>query len=206
MREERESVWDLRHATAPLPAPAEVLVRYRHWLPGGGLALDLACGLGANALLLAERGLDVHAWDVSAVALGRLGAQARERGLRVSTAQRDVVAAPPQPSSWDVIVCSRFLHRPLCPALLAALRPGGLLYVQTFTRLGERTGGPRNPEYLLEPGELLHLFAGLTPLASHDGSHPDSARAGASGEAWLVARAAGRVEAHAVPGEPARCA
>jgi len=195
MGEGRGSVWDVRHASAVLPAPVEVLVRYQHWLPADGVALDLACGLGGNALLLAERGLDVHGWDVSAVALERLAAQARLRGLRVSTAQRDVIASPPLPSSWDVIVCSRFLHRPLCAAMAAALRPGGLLYVQTFTRLGERSGGPRNPEYLLEPGELLSLFASLTPLASHDGSHSGAAAAnGVSGQAWLVARAATALE------------
>src|SRR3569832_2422999 len=58
--------WDARYREAGLPgAPATVLLENAHLLPREGTALDLACGLGANALLLAERGLTSHAWDIS---------------------------------------------------------------------------------------------------------------------------------------------
>lgn len=194
MPEDRVKLWDQRHAVATRPAPAEVLLRHARWLPARGRALDLACGLGANALFLAEHGLDAHGWDRSTVALDRLSDEAQRRGLRVAVQQQDVIADPPRPSTWDVIVCTRFLHRPLCRELVAALRPGGVLFVQTFTRLGRVGGGPTNPDFLLEPAELLALFDGLTVLAAMDGSapavvQPDSESV-VAGQAWLVGRRA----------------
>jgi 2-polyprenyl-3-methyl-5-hydroxy-6-metoxy-1,4-benzoquinol methylase len=74
--------WDARHGDAQKrPVVAEVLAQNRHLLPAAGAALDLACGLGGNALLLAELGLEVKAWDLSAVAVRRLGETALQRGL-----------------------------------------------------------------------------------------------------------------------------
>ncbi len=75
----------------------------------------------------------------------------------------------------------RFLFRTLAPAIEAALAPGGLLLYETFTRDQARLdGGPRNPQFLLEPGELRSLFPGLEVLAYEEGT-----------------RAGGRPEAHA---------
>ena len=60
-----------------------------------------------------------------------------------------------------MIVVSRFLHRPSLPALAQALRPGGLLFYQTFNR-NKPAGGPSSPDFLLEPGELPEVFSNLT--------------------------------------------
>jgi SAM-dependent methyltransferase len=86
--------WDERHASATeIGAPAEVLLRNAHLLPGAGDAIDLACGRGANALWLAEHsGLTVQAWDFSPVAIETLEGAAAARGLHLVTAVRDVVA------------------------------------------------------------------------------------------------------------------
>jgi SAM-dependent methyltransferase len=135
-------------------------------LPQRGAALDLACGLGANALLLAEHGLEVSAWDSSSVAIARLTQAARERDLKLAASVRDVVQQPPVPNSFDVIVVSHFLERDLFPALLAALCPGGLLLYQTFTC--ERLEGgstPSNPDFVLQPNELLELCCSLRLMA-----------------------------------------
>ncbi len=155
--------WDQRHGQAEGPAqPAQVLAENRHLLPVAGEALDLACGLGANALLLAEAGLGVTAWDLSPVAIQRLAEQARSRGLSGLRAEaRDVLAAPPTPSSFDVIVCSHFLERALMPALTAALRPGGILFYQTFSQTRVTGVGPSNPAFRLADNELLRLLPGL---------------------------------------------
>ena len=63
------------------------------------MALDLACGLGANALLMASRGLQTQAWDISSEALAKLNAEAQQRQLEVITEQRDVSVNPPDKSS-----------------------------------------------------------------------------------------------------------
>jgi SAM-dependent methyltransferase len=123
--------------------------------------LDLACGLGGNALLLGERGLEVDAWDLSPVAIERLAQAAAAGGIRVHTAVRDVLTRPPEPDSFDLILVSHFLERGLAPAIAAALRPAGLLFYQTFTREAVSDCGPANPAYRLATNELLGLFPDL---------------------------------------------
>ncbi len=165
-------------------SPARVLLDHLHLLPEAGVALEIACGLGANAELLAGRGLSVQAWDVSPVAIERLSA----RCPAIEASVRDVVAAPPEPGSCDVLVITRFLRRDLAPAFMAALRPGGVLFCQTFAREAATDRGPSNPDYRLAPGELLALFAGLRPLAYRDEGRVGDLGAGFRDEALLVAQ------------------
>lgn len=156
------SKWDARYREADrIPAPALVLTENLHLLPRSGEALDLACGLGENALLLAEQGLAVSAWDLSPVATERLRREAAARGLGVTAEVRDVQAQPPAPEAFDVILVAHFLDRALAPAIAAALRPGGLLLYQTFTREAVSERGPTNPDHRLARNELLRLFPGL---------------------------------------------
>ena len=162
-----EEKWNVRHAQAEGPGEvAEVLLRNAHLLPPSGRALDLACGRGASALWLAARGWEVHAWDLSSVAIERLQAEAVSRGLDVHTEVRDVVARPPGPETFDLILVSHFLERDLVPVLIGALRPGGLVFYQTFVAETHRGRGP-GPEsaWRLAPNELLRLF--VPPLRLH---------------------------------------
>lgn len=180
--------WDgrYREVAAGPPLAAVVLRDNVHLLPPQGMALDLACGRGGNALLLARHGLSVDAWDLSAVAIGQLRDFARRQGLGLVAEVRDVVAQPPPALSYDVITVSYFLERALAQTLMMALRPGGLLFYQTFgpERIAER--GPRNPAYRLQQGELLRLFAALTPcLYREDGGFGDP-QYGLRGEAMYI--------------------
>jgi len=171
--------WDRRHAAAAdVGAPAEVLLRNAHLLPMQGVALDLACGRGANALWLAEHtGLAIHAWDFSPVAVDTLRSAARVRGLRVVATERDVIGRPPDPDSFDVVVVTHFLERAIAPALAAALRPGGLLLFQTFSREAVSDRGPSTSEWRLARNELLTLFAGLVVRAyREEGTLGDTGR------------------------------
>jgi SAM-dependent methyltransferase len=155
--------WDERHADADKrPATAEVLMRNLHLLPARGLALDLACGLGGNALTLAQKGLDVVAWDISPVAVQRLNAYAAEAKLtNLNAEQRDVEVSPPPPGQFDLIIVSHYLERSLIPALIDALSPGGLIYYQTFIKAAVSAIGPQNPLFRLDDNELLRLFSCL---------------------------------------------
>jgi len=183
--------WQQRYskANAADATPALVLSRYSHLLPAEGDALDLASGLGGNALLLARHGLQTCAWDLSANAMEKLATTVKSEGLSLLCEVRDVVNKPPSPSSFDVIVVSRFLDRSLCPAISAALKPGGLLYYQTFLHdKAEPDIGPSNPAYLLEENELLTLFSGLIVRAYHEEGRVGDLSLGIRNEALLVAQ------------------
>ena len=139
----------------------QVLTENEFLLPAVGTALDLACGLGANAVFLAEHGLAVTAWDISFIAIDKLRTYAVQQGLNINACQENIVADNFTECSFDVIVVSRFLDRTLSDAIIGALKPGGLLFYQTFTREKTSRKPPNNPDYLLTENELLALFSPL---------------------------------------------
>lgn len=181
--------WDQRYRDAEGPSePARVLLENLHLLPARGRALDAACGLGGNALALAERGLAVSAWDLSPVAIERLTGWAAERGLRLDAAVRDICLDPPAPESFDVVVVTHFLDRALAPALGAAPRPGGLLIYQTFIRESVTDCGPADPRFRLAPNELLQLFPDLIVRAYREEGRAGDTTLGTRDIAMLVAQ------------------
>ena len=183
--------WNSRYAAAALQEPpqaAYVLRDFQHLLPAQGTALDLACGTGGNALLLAEQGLLTHAWDISNIAIEQLNGLALRRGLAVHTRICDVLQHPPEPNQYDVIVVSRFLERLLVPAIVDALKPSGLVFYQTFIEGKAADIGPGNPTYLLAENELLRLFSGLRILAYREEGNVGDLRRGFRNEALLVAQ------------------
>ena len=141
-------------------------------IPRAGRALDVACGRGRHALFLAERGWAVRAIDRDAHAIDALRSEAARRGLAV---QADVVdleagAADLGREAYELIVVFHYLHRPLFPALLAALASGGYLVYETFTLEQARRGRPSNPDFLLRHGELGERLAPLAILRERDGA------------------------------------
>ncbi|MFZ2168215.1 MAG: methyltransferase domain-containing protein [Methylococcaceae bacterium] len=139
----------------------QVLAENSFLLPQTGTALDLACGLGGNAIFLAKQGLVVTAWDISSVAIDKLTAYVVRKGLNVNACQQKITAKSFNGYSFDVIVVSRFLDRTLSDAIIGALKPDGLLFYQTFTREKTSPKPPNNPDYLLTENELLALFSPL---------------------------------------------
>jgi tellurite methyltransferase len=138
-----------------------------------GLALDVAGGAGRNALWLAQRGWKVKLIDISEAGV----ALARENAARVLAPQPETTAlfaaevvdlnAPPNlgDGQYDLVIVFRYLQRELFPALIRALRPNGFLIYQTYTTAQEKCGGgPTNPSYLLQPGELLQAFSSMRVL------------------------------------------
>jgi 2-polyprenyl-3-methyl-5-hydroxy-6-metoxy-1,4-benzoquinol methylase len=181
--------WDNRHgAEDKHPTLARVLQENLHLLPESGTALDLACGLGGNALALAEQGLDVTAWDLSPVAIQRLQRFSSQAGLSNLKAEvRDVEEQPPAPASFDVIVVSYYLERSLIPKLIEALKPGGLIFYQTFTAITVGEEGPSNPAFRLGDNELLDLFRPLKLRVYREENRLGDLQRGARDIALLVA-------------------
>jgi len=152
-------------------APATWLTLHRALLPASGRALDVACGRGRNAIWLAQQGFETTAVDRDAGAVSALADRARAEGLRLSATVMDLEAGEVTlgDAGYHVIVVVHYLHRPLFPALRAALRPGGVFVYETFTRAQAARGRPTNPAFLLEPGELRRLVAGLEILDEREG-------------------------------------
>lgn len=140
---------------------ASVLTENAFLLPEFGTALDLACGLGANAIFLARYGLATEAWDISGVAVEKLRRNADSRDLAINAQVVEINKHSFSDCCFDVIVLSRFLGRDLSDAIMSALKPGGLLFYQTYTEEKTIQKGPNNPDYLLAENELLRLFSGL---------------------------------------------
>ena len=151
--------------------PTRWLVDHAHLLPSSGSALDLASGNGRNALWLAARGLDTLALDRSAAAVEglRTAAAHSHLPLRAEVVDLEARGVTLPEAAFDLIVVVHYLHRPLFPALQAALRTGGLLVYETFIRAQAARGRPTNPLFLLEPGELRELVAPCHILAEREG-------------------------------------
>ena len=147
------------------------LIDHAGVLPAEGDALDVACGTGRHALWLARRGLRTRAVDVNTDAVARLNQQAREESLPLHADVVDLETGTPSlgVDAYDVIVVVHYLHRALFPALIAALRPGGLLMYETFTVEQAKRGKPTNPAFLLAAGELRALVDGLQVLDYREG-------------------------------------
>src|SRR5215831_2775413 len=104
--------WNARWAAGSAPSftPHPLAVRALALdLPGGPVA-DLACGPSGSVLLAAAQGRRVTAVDVSEVALGLLGEEARRRGLGdlITLVHADLSAWAPVPRSYALVLCTGF--------------------------------------------------------------------------------------------------
>lgn len=156
---------------AELPSPW--VVRWAHLLEGP--VLDLACGRGRHSRYLAERGLSVLSVD----------RDPPPGGLRLDLEAGDL--GPLQDQRFGAIVVTNYLHRPLFPWLARGLLPGGILLYETFMRGQEACGKPTNPDFLLEPGELLTAFPYEVLAYEEQRDAPPI-------QQRLCARAAGRID------------
>ncbi|MEP6609312.1 MAG: class I SAM-dependent methyltransferase [Burkholderiaceae bacterium] len=133
----------------------------------GSCVLDLACGTGRHARLFAARGCKVIAVDRDPK-LARTWED--EANVEFIAADLETGAWPLGDARFDVIVVTNYLHRPLFPALLAALSGNGLLIYETFALGNAAFGRPSNPNFLLAPRELLDAFGSeMRVLAFEDG-------------------------------------
>jgi SAM-dependent methyltransferase len=127
--------------------------------PPAGTALDVAMGSGRHVEPLAAAGYKVFGVDVSFSRVQEAKWRAAETQSPLLAWCADLTAHPLPQRRFDLVVVTRYLQRDLCAAMRRALRPGGLVLYETFTRHQMRHGwGPTSPQHLLEPGELRLLF------------------------------------------------
>lgn len=148
--------------TKPELPPSGWVARFAPLIRKGGLALDLAAGRGRHTRLLLAAGYRVRAVDRDASRLAELGCEVLEIDLESG-------AAWPLGGGYDGIVVTDYLFRPILPDIVGALPPGGVLIYETFAVGNERFGRPRNPDFLLKPGELREVCQGLDIAAFEEG-------------------------------------
>lgn len=132
-------------------------------------------GEGRNGVWLAEQGLDVLAVDLSAEGLRKATALAAERGVPLRTEQADLAAWNWPEAAFDVVAVI-YLHFPpemrrrLHRAMLAALKPGGLLVLEAFRleqlryQAEHDSGGPPKEDMLYDAVMLREDFPGAEML------------------------------------------
>lgn len=128
-----------------------------------GPVLDVACGEGRHAILFAGRGFEVVAVDKTD----------RSLPAGIKFVRADLEDGSPWPfgkQRFAGIVVTNYLHRPLLKTLAESLGTGGVLIYETFMAGNERYGKPSNPDFLLQPGELLQAFGALTVAAFEQGT------------------------------------
>jgi protein-L-isoaspartate O-methyltransferase len=151
--------------------PSAWLIANVDLIPPGARVLDVASGSGRHAVFLAERGFTVHAVDRDADTLAELAATAAARGLRITTEVKDLELGAPSlgRAEYGAVIVFNYLHRPLMPAIVEAISPGGVLIYETFTVGQAQRGHPRNPAFLLRDGELATLIAPLVIVRAREG-------------------------------------
>jgi len=159
------------HEPSEIAGPSSWLLSNVHLAPRGARTLDAACGRGRHALLLAAAGFPVRAVDRDGGQVAWLNALARRLQLPLDAGVLDLESAGVDlgASEWELVLVFDYLHRPLFPSLVRALKPGGVLLYETYTTEEAKQGRPSSPDHLLEPGELPRLLRPLEVLRQREG-------------------------------------
>lgn len=168
--------WDQifrKHARDPFPVPDPFLLQYtppaRDHSPR---ALDLAGGLGQNALWLAEQGYEVDLMDISRVALKRALSEMGMRNLRrINLLQMDVDTLELQTAEYDLVCVFRYLKRSIFPTIKASVRPGGRVIYETYNLRYLDIVPEFNREFLLSESELENCFSDWRILFAENDGH-----------------------------------
>lgn len=153
----------------PFSPPSPWVTRFAPLVRTGSSLLDLACGGGRHLRHFLDQGVQVTGVDIDLRGVADL-----EGRPGVTLVQADLEGEggwPPALTGFDAIIVANYLHRPLLPAIMAALKPGGLLLYETFANGNQRHGRPSSPAFLLREGELLRaaLGQGLQVVAFEQG-------------------------------------
>ena len=146
--------WNKKYTNTLLPQNIiEVVDNYANEAKGNK-ALDIACGMGRNSKLLASKGFEVHALDISEVAIETLR---NEKNIEAKIVDFDAYTL--EENSYDLIVCTYFLERKLFPQIENALKEDGIFIFETFMHDEANTKVPSNKAFLLNKGELKEIFS-----------------------------------------------
>jgi len=145
--------WDKKHAKDMMPkTPIPLLTNHIH-LAHIGKALDIACGNGRHSKYLVSKGFEVDALDISSVAIEALKDEAHIEAKEV-----DFESYALKKESYDLIIVSYYLERKLFSQMIEALKPNGILIMETFVQDKQNERTPSNPSFRLKENELQDYF------------------------------------------------
>ncbi len=178
--------WEARYQAGAADYAAQPSAFVLDWLPRlpRGRALDVACGLGATAIALAEAGFDVTAIDIAPTALARASEHAARRGVTVEWQCADLSDLRLPAARYDLIVNIGFVNRDLVAQFADALHPGGHVLFEQHLRWPTPVAGPGSDHFRLRAGELRHLLWQLDIAQYAEDSFP-----GPDGSPLALARA-----------------
>jgi len=154
MAQEDKQRWDEKHAQDTMPhAPIKFITQYAH-LAKGKQALDIACGNGRHSKYLTSIGFKVDALDISSVAIEQLK---DERNIEAKEVDFDSYVL--EKNKYNLIVCTYFLERKLFPQMLEALKPDGIILMETFVAHEDNGRKASHPTFRLKVGELEAYFS-----------------------------------------------
>lgn len=151
--------------------PSAWVVRWVLLIEARGMTLDMACGAGRHTRFMLDRGLRVVAVDVDISAMIPLKGR---HDLDLIQADLENGPWPVAAASFDAIIVTNYLHRPIFPHLIASLKPGGLLIYETFALGNAEFGRPSNPDFLLQPGELLRIVDGKARVIAYEDMYTET--------------------------------
>ena len=140
--------------------PHELLRRFWSFIPKG-LVIDIATGSGRDAAFVAEKGLDVYGMERSAEAIKIARQRMGMGGRKTPTICGDANFLPFKHNSADGVLVFYFLLRGIMGDIRDILKRGGVLIYETFLKRQNEIDRRRNPEYLLDDGELISCFRGF---------------------------------------------
>ncbi len=159
MAQEDKERWNEKYQNNQIPDEPIKLIRDHATHATGKQALDIACGMGRHSNYLVSQGFEVDALDVSSVAIEQL-----QNIMHINAKEVDFDTYTLPKEHYDLIVCSYFLERRLFPQMIDALKPNGLILLETFLHDATNERIPSNPAFLLNEGELEASFGGRCEL------------------------------------------
>jgi len=162
MSEQDRDKWNHRYATDSQRKnnPVELLVDWLPKLPRGR-ALDVACGAGRNALLLAQAGYRVDAIDISKEGLDLARQNAESQGLEINWIEQDLDEPREFDRNYDLIVVMWYVNLPLIARLCDCLAPGGYLLCEEHLVTEQEVIGPATASFRVAPGALRDAVSDL---------------------------------------------
>lgn len=145
--------WDEKYQNNPMPDEPIKLISDYAKLATGNQALDIACGMGRHSKYLTSLGFEVDALDISSVAIEQL-----QDIPQINAKEVDFDTYTLAKEKYDLIVCTYFLERRLFPQMIDAVKPNGLILMETFLHHPDNERKSSNPAFLLNAGELESTF------------------------------------------------
>ncbi len=163
--------WEARYRAGSARYAARPSAFVLDWLERvpQGRALDVACGLGATAIALAQAGFAVDAIDIAPTALERAREQAKIGNQQINWVCADIADYRLPDARYELIVNIQFVNRDLVAQFADALAPGGWVLFEQHLRWPQPVAGPSSARFRLRPGELRHLLWPLDIVYYHEG-------------------------------------